>query len=219
VADVNINAYVTFLVPGSKPSNSPTIRRQTTTSLLGVYNNNQRSSTTLSQRLLRQIRPRLVKRPRNRPGSGHKPTCTRMSNGWQSTYIHTCTLHAPCCTSRRSCLAVHQVAERTSSCCPTDTFLATGAEESACIRRHVSARGWGEGVGGGPLSPPTAVTSEGVGPPKPCDTRICAVVRPDDLCLCLSDDGTFSDILETWNEEVIYAGSKVQECICSLAVV
>jgi hypothetical protein len=39
VAGVNINAYVTFLVPGFKPSNSPTIRRHTptTTSLLGTY--------------------------------------------------------------------------------------------------------------------------------------------------------------------------------------
>lgn len=125
-----------------------------------------------------------------------------MSNGWQSTYIHTCTLHAPCCTSRRSCLAVHRVAERTSSCRPTDTFLATGAEESACIRRHVSARGWGEESEEVPLSPPTAVTSEGVGPPKPCDTRICAVVRPGDRCLCLSDDGIFfRTFWETWNEK------------------
>jgi hypothetical protein len=146
-----------------------------------------------------------------------------MSNGWQSTYIHTCTLHAPCCTSRRSCLAVHQVAERTSSCCPTDTFLATGAEESACIRRHVSARGWGEGVGGGPLSPPTLRRTASrmrawdlrshviLGYARWCDRMIFVFV-----CLMM---GLFFGHVGNLERGMIYVGSKVQECICSLAVV
>jgi hypothetical protein len=65
-------------------------------------------------------------------------------------------IHYMRCAAPRPLVPCSQVAERTSSCCPTDTFLATGAEESACIRRHVSARGWGE-----PTLTANGVTSEG----------------------------------------------------------
>lgn len=184
MAGVNINACVTFIASGCKPSDSPTIRRHTITSVLGIYINHEaqrccHDAVTTPSSL---IRPRLVKRPRKRPGPGHNtPARACPTAGSRRTlHVHTCAvLHS--LHIARSCLAV---AERTSSCCPTDTFLATGAEE---VRMHTPSRVC-ERVGG--VHTANGVTSEGaishviLGYARWCDRMIF-------VCLSVVWMGTF----------------------------
>lgn len=204
MAGVNINAYVTYIAPRFKPSDSPTIRRDTITSLLGIYINHEAQQRCHGAFFV--IRPRLVKRPRNRPGPGYNTPARACPTAGSRRTLH---VHYMRCAAPRS---VVPCSRRTNK-----FMLSNGHPLGDRCRR-------------GPHAYTVTCLREGGGSPhrqrrhergrdKPCDTRICAVVRPNDLCLSVCRmDGNFSGLLETWNEEVIYACSKVQECICSLAV-
>jgi hypothetical protein len=121
--------------------------------------------------------------------------CTRESNGWQTTYIH-----ALCCANAHR--PGRALQSRTSSCRPTVSLLATGAEVLACIHRHVSAGGWGatgllRAAQG--CSPPTKSRARA----KPCDTRACGRMI---LCPLRSEDqvlrrflfGRFKNAFARW---------------------
>ena len=163
MAGVNINAYVTFIVSDLNSSNSPTIRRHSITSLLGIYSISEAHRRCHDALFVNTTSSGLATTTATR--SRAQPSCTRKSNGWQSTYIHVHT-HALCCTSPGRALQspneqVHAV-QRTPSWRPMPK--SPHAYAVTCLRE------------GGGRSRRSTLTAQGVTSERriqPCDTRWC----------------------------------------------